>query len=247
VLDWPAFGTALWQVHDQLGIRPEYILPVLYLETAGTFLPSKTNPNNGAVGLNQFTVGPYGTYRGYVGVPVDQYQQWTASQQLAGPILNYWHDALSQGPIRSATRLMVAQLGPGRLANPPALGNVVYSAPSGEYAGNACVFDSPCSGSPSRGKKGYFTEQDVANVLAGYAQSPAVRDAIARAYAMRPGERPRDPVYGDDYALAMPRPPLVRPRPTPALFAIGALALTAGAAYAAAAYAIRRREPEPAS
>ena len=32
-LDWPAFGDALWKVSDRLGIRPEWQLPVIALES----------------------------------------------------------------------------------------------------------------------------------------------------------------------------------------------------------------------
>ena len=57
-LDWPAFGDALWTVSDELGIRPEWQLPVLSLETGGTFDPGAVN-TGGCVGLNQFCLGRF--------------------------------------------------------------------------------------------------------------------------------------------------------------------------------------------
>ena len=219
-LDWPAFGAALWSVSDQLGIRPEWQLPVLSMETGGTFSPSITN-SGGCVGLNQFCPG---TYSHYVGVPVSTYQTWPASAQLSGPILAYWRDALKYGPIRSATHLMLAQLGQGLLARPAGLGDIVFASPSSAYASNS-GFDS--------NRKGYITVQDIANAMAVQASRPAVKSALALAYAMRPNEPMSDPVYGDDYQTS----PLVRP-PTdtggsPILVAFGVMAIAAGAALVA--------------
>src|SRR5271154_4544373 len=132
MLDWPAFGDALWKVSDQLGIRPEWQLPVLSLKSGGTFDPSICNAG-GCCGLNQFCPVSYG----YVPVPMDEYRTWTASQQLAGPILNYWRDAMKYGPIRSSTRLMLAQLGQGLLRTAPSLDSVVFRSPSKEYTSNS--------------------------------------------------------------------------------------------------------------
>lgn len=172
-LDWPAFGEALWLVNDQLGIRPEWQLPVIYLETARTFDPSIMNPG-GCVGISQFCPS---TYPRYVHVPVDQYRRWTASAQLSGPVLAYWRDALTHGPIDSAARLMLAQLGHGLLSAAPNMNSVVFAAPSAEYQQNK-GFD--------QANKGYFTVQDLADVLAKQTNAPAVQDALARVYAMRP-------------------------------------------------------------
>ena len=220
MLDWPAFGNALWAVSDQLGIRPEWQLPVLSMETGGTFRPSIMNPD-GCVGLNQFCPG---TYEHYVNVPVSTYQTWLPSQQLAGPILNYWRNALRYGSIRSSTRLMLAQLGQTLLARAPALDSIIFRAPSREYTDNG-GFDT--------GRKGYIAVQDLANAMARQARSPVVLDALARAYALRPSERPRDPVYGDDYVLVSP--PILRSSGAPVVLMASALALAAAAGYAASA------------
>jgi hypothetical protein len=223
-LDWPAFGNALWAVSDKLGIRPEWQLPVLYLETGGTFSPAIMNAN-GCVGLNQFC--PV-TYPSYVHVPVSDYRTWSASQQLAGPILNYWRDALQYGPIRSSTRLMVSQFGQGHLATTPSLDSVVLR---GADAAQNPGFDAA--------HKGYITVRDIANVMAQKAAMPAVQQAIAAAYAMRPGEKMKNPVYGDDYMLTAEPPakppriiPPSRPPESVVLATVGAIMLGVAAGYA---------------
>ena len=237
-LDWPTFGNALWQVSDQLGIRPEWQLPVLGLETGGTFDPAIMN-QNGCVGINQFCPQ---TYPGYVSVPVSQYRTWPASAQLSGPVLAYWRNALKYGPIRSATRLMLSQFGQGLLAAAPALDSVVFQSPSQEYVQNAGL---------DTAHKGSITVQDIANAMSRQAQSPSVVDAISRAYAMRPTEKPRDAVYGYDYMSPSPSPfpgvtPPARPIGTsPVLVTVGALAMTAAAGFAAYLGRRGRREAEP--
>jgi len=197
-LDWPAFGSALWRVSDQTGIRPEWQLPVISLETAKTFDPAIENPG-GCVGLNQFCPSAYSNY---VSVPTSEYRTWPASRQLSGPILNYWEDAVrAYGPIQSAAKLMVSQLGHAFLPQAQTLDSVILASPNNEYASNVNL-------DPAR--KGYVTVRDLANALAHHARTPAVRDAIARAYAMRPGERPYDPAYGLDFggsAVEVVNPP----------------------------------------
>jgi len=224
-LDWPAFGTALWAVSDQLGIRPEWQLPVMALESG--LDPSICNAG-GCCGLNQLCPG---TFENYVNVPASTYRTWSASQQLAGPVLAYWRNATSFGSIRSATRLMQAQLAPGELSTTPSLDEVVYRSPSGGYEGNKGVFDAA--------GKGYITVQDLATVMAKYAASTDVRDAIARAYALRPDEQPSDPVYGEDFSHSSITPSFLRipdlrsAGATAAVYTISALALAAAAGYAA--------------
>jgi hypothetical protein len=179
-LDWPEFASALWKVNDQLGIRPEWQLAVIYLETAGTFDPSICNPY-GCCGINQLCKS---TYPHYVNVPVSEYVTWTASDQLNGPVFNYWRDALRSGPINSAGRLMLAQLSQGALARAPTLDSVVFSSPSAEYEQNKS-FDTA--------GKNYITLRDLENAANAYMRYPAVQNAIARAYALRGYVAPRAP------------------------------------------------------
>jgi hypothetical protein len=207
-LDWPVFGAALWAVSDATGIRPEWQLPVLYLETAATFDPAIVN-RSGCVGLNQFCPG---TFENYVPVSVEEYRKWPASMQLSGPILKFWRDARKFGRSpRSATRLMLAQLGRALLSVPPSLDRVVFRKPSegcgapskSAYCGNA-LFDVE--------KKGFITEADLARAMSQMAQKPQVKDAIAQAYAMRPEERMRETVFGEDYERVTP--PTQRKQPS---------------------------------
>ncbi len=165
MLDWPTFGDALWKVNNELGIRPEWALPVLYLESK--FDPSAINPY-GCAGLSQFCASAYSHY---VNVPVEQYRAWPASAQLAGPIFAYWRDA---GPIRSAAQLMIAQLGHALLPLASSPESVLFQAPDLAYTRNKS-FD--------LAQKGYVTVQDVANTMAAYAQKPAVQEAISMVYS----------------------------------------------------------------
>ena len=233
MLDWPAFGDALWRVNDRLGIRPEWVLPVLSLETGGTFDPAIMNPG-GCVGLNQFCPSAYSRY---VTVPIDQYRRWPASRQLSGPIFDYWRDAAASfGPIRSATKLMVAQLGHALLKRAGNLDSVLFTSPSGAYLANSSLDTS---------RKGFITVRDLANALGPRARSQGVREALARVYAMRPGERPYNPVYGTDFGFAaapleIVRPPMQASRTVSGFVAaVGVVTLTAAAGYSA--YEARRR------
>jgi hypothetical protein len=217
MLDWPAFGTALWTVSDALGIRPEWQLPVLSIESG---LDPATVNAGGCVGLNQFCPG---TFEQYVAAPAAEYRAWPASAQLAGPILAYWRNAARYGPIRSGARLMLAQLAPAELAQPPSLAAVVYAAPSDAYEKNKWL---------DAAGKHYFTVGDLAAAVAAASASPAVQQALAAAYSMRPSERPLDPVLGADWRLA--RPPATRRSSAPAWLPVaGVVVLAAVAAYAA--------------
>lgn len=227
-LDWPTFGEALWRVNDQLGIRPEWQLPVLHLES--NFNPSVVNPY-GCVGINQFCPG---TYASYVRVPVEQYRTWPASAQLAGPVFAFWRDALSRGPIQSAARLLLAQFGQERLKSVPELDNVLFRAPSLAYERNKGL---------DVERKGSVTEQDLANVMHRQAQLPAVADAITRAYALRPNDRPRETAYGDDYPIIVP--PTQRSPGSAIAAAAGLLALVAAAGYSILKLRPRFLQPAP--
>lgn len=164
MLDWPAFADALWLVNDELGIRPEWQLTVLYLESR--FNPASVNPY-GCVGLNQFCPSVYNLF---VPVPPEQYRAWPASVQLSGPIFKYWQGA---GAVRSAAGLMLVQLGRPQASDPS---SVVFQAPSLAYERNKS-FD-------VAGKQ-YITVADIEQSMRWFAQKPEVQDAIARAYALR--------------------------------------------------------------
>ena len=113
MLDWPTFGDALWRVSDATGIRPEWQLPVLYLESG--FDPSRPNAEGAPYyGLAQ-DYGPYLTRNGIA--PADYLAMSAAEQlsrivapRLAGMVKVY-------GPLRSATRVYQANFLPGRVRN----------------------------------------------------------------------------------------------------------------------------------
>lgn len=56
VKDTPStyFLNGVIQIAQKLGIDPNWIMGVMYIETAGTFSPSIQNPKSGATGLIQF-------------------------------------------------------------------------------------------------------------------------------------------------------------------------------------------------
>jgi len=141
---------------------------------------------------------------------------------------------------------MLAQLGHKLLRSAPALDSVVYAAPSREYAGNASVFD------PNG--KGYFTVGNIAAVMTHKARNLAVCEALAHAYALRPNERPRDPVYGDDFPGLVSgvtcsdfriEPPAVPRNLAAAVAATAAIALVAAAGVYVAFRSKTEPEPEP--
>jgi len=184
VLDQPGTSDALWKINNQLGIRPEWVLAVIYLESK--FNPASTNPS-GCVGLNQFCRG---TFSNYVGVSPEEYKSWPASAQLAGPIFNYWRDATRSGTIDSAAKLMVAQLSHAALGRVRSSNDVVFAAPSAEYEANKNVFD------PLPNRKGYFTLGDIAGVLGYLSGLPVVQAAVNEAYYLHDHPRLRTPGHG---------------------------------------------------
>ena len=224
-LDWPAFGNALWLVSDRLGIRPEWQLPVLDLESA--LNPASTN-SGGCVGLNQLCPS---TYSRYVNVPAATYKQWPASAQLSGPVFAYWRDSLAYGRIDSAARLMVAQLGQRLLSTATAPDDTVLAAPSQEYTANSNL---------DLSRNGQITVRDLADVLARRARSPEVQEALGRAYAMRPNETP-----SEDYSFALVDPPIIKSKAGVIAATVGVIAIVAAASYGALKWITSRPEPEP--
>lgn len=223
-LDWPAFGNALWMVSDRLGIRPEWQLQVLNLESS--LNPSSVN-SGGCVGLNQLCPS---TYPNYVNVPVNDYRKWTASAQLSGPVFAYWRDALTNGPINSAARLMVAQLGQRLLSTAVAPNDTVLAAPSPGYAANSGL-------DLSHDRR--ITVQDLTDMMTRQARSPAVQEAVARTYALRPNQIP-----GEDFSFALVDPPLIKSKAGVVAATVGVIVIVAAASYGALKWITRPSEPE---
>lgn len=180
-LDWPATGQALWALSDATGgmLRPEYVIPVLWNESA--FDPTIVN-SIGCTGVNQQC--PPNVPSGYA--------SWSASQQISATAGPAWRaDIAKYGPIRSGTKLYVANLYPAALAHASTLDSMVTN--------NASVLDA--NPGIDRGHKGYISVGDMGYLIAKAAALPQVQSAIAQAYALRPGESPHDPVLGEDYAV----------------------------------------------
>jgi hypothetical protein len=182
MLDFPAFGQALWGLYGATGIRPEYAIVSMMLESG--LNPGAVN-GVGCTGLNQMCAG----------IPED-YASWTASQQVTGVITPFWIGLVKRyGAIESGARLEQGNMYPASLAYARSLSSVIVSTTQDKpaYDGNKGAFDP--------GNTGAITVQGIADALRKLASSDAVQSAIDRTYAVRSVERPKDPVYGDDFGF----------------------------------------------
>jgi hypothetical protein len=217
MLDFPASGQALWALSDRGGPRPEYLLPVLYYESG--FNPAVQN----AAGAPYYGIGQNGAgLIAQFGADPQTYLTWPASQQLSTVVTAYFLSYAGQ--LNSGTRTYQAEYLPGTLKTARSLGDIIASSnddPHGYYAANK-TFDWD--------HKGSITVGDMAHAVASMAAKPAVQQAIAQTYALRPSESPRDPVYGTDFGA------FGRLSTTDALL----LAVAAASAVAAVAVAINR-------
>jgi hypothetical protein len=196
-LDFPAFGSGLWALYDSTGLRPEYVLPVLYSESG--FSTTITN-SIGCIGINQAC--PFAWT-----IPSD-YASYSASQQLASVVAPMFKANIAKsGPINSGTRAYQSNFLPATMDGTAgwtaarSLDDVVVSK-SGPTNQNAADYNGNIGLDVAR--KGYITVADLAHFIAKAAASSAVKSAIAQTYALRPGESPQDPVYGTDFSSSSP-------------------------------------------
>lgn len=178
---------ALWTLYDKSGIRPEYVLPVLYYES--TFDPTKPN----AAGAPYYGIGQdFGPYLERHGVTPADYLQQTAAQQLTAIVVPRLAAlAKHYGTPRSATRVYQANFLPGTLSTVTLLFQPLAYSGSAVYKANS-HFD--------RQNKGAIVLADLARATAQAAAAPDTRAAIARAYELRTSSGPaREPVFGEDY------------------------------------------------
>ena len=177
---------ALWALYDASGIRPEYVLPVLYYESS--FRPDALNAPTEASGLGQ----DLGVYLRRKGIDPTDYRTWSAAEQIdrvIAPRLTTL--AKHYGIPRSATRVYQSNFMPATLATAPALWSPVAWAGSQEYASNPHV---------DRIGKGSITVSDFAALVASVKNAPELKNAIARAYQVRKTDGPaREPIYGADF------------------------------------------------
>ena len=187
MLDEPASALALWALFDAGGPRPEYVLPVLWAESG--FDSGIQNAAGAAqYGLNQASPT---LISAYAGTDPATYVTWPASQQIGTVVRGFVLDLVRQyGPLRSATRLEQGNILPASLATAKTLSSAVMTFGDPYYSGNHNL---------DTANKGVVTVADLAAFVRAAAATPNVQAAIATTYQQRPGERPRDPVLGEDF------------------------------------------------
>lgn len=184
MLDFPATGQALWALYDRGGPRPEYLLPGLYFESG--YDPSIVN-SLGYTGINQASTAMLASY----GLTSAAYAAMPASQQISQVVTpEYLGIVARYGPLNSGTRAYQANFLPATLATAKSLSSVLASQGDAVYAANSGL---------DRNHSGDITVGDMAAAVATMASKPAVQSAITQTYALRPGESPKDPVYGTDF------------------------------------------------
>lgn len=176
----------LWTLYDKSGIRPEWVLPMLYLESG--FDPTLQN----RAGAPYFGVAQdYGPYLERHGITPAEYQAMPAAAQLAAIVVPRLVELnRAWGPLRSATRVYQGNYQPATLKTARLLASVVVWKGSPAYASNT-ILDVTHDGA--------ITVSDLAWWMADRAEQPEARAALRRAYALRPTEKPANTVYGTDF------------------------------------------------
>jgi hypothetical protein len=180
--------SALWSIYDAIGVRPEYLIPVLYLESG--FDPSIQNRAGAAAyGIAQTSFAKLVV----LGTTPDAFLALSQAAQIRAAVAPYFASVVHRyGPLRSATRAYQANFEPATLATATGLSSVIEFRGSRAYADNAQALDP--------WKHGAITVADLAVVMARMVAAPAVKAATARAYVLRPSEAPPRPaVFGDDF------------------------------------------------
>ncbi len=186
MLDATAYQ-ALWGIYDATGIRPEWLVPVLYHESG--LNPAATNGAYHGIGQNS----PADIQR-YSGVDPATYLTWSAGAQLNTAVRGYFQAIVAAyGSLRSGVRIYQAEFLPATLPTARNLSDVIASTsndPYGFYASNQSL-------DPNH--DGIITLQDLADVVSHDAKAPQVQAALAATYAIRPDETQTDPALGDDF------------------------------------------------
>lgn len=201
-LDFPASGDALWAVYDKTGIRPEYLLPVLFTESG--FNPAVPNQAGAPFyGINQIS----GAFLQARGIDPGDYLTWPASRQLREVVLPYMQGEVESSHVipASGTRTYQMNFLPGTLGLVKKLAGILAvkgnSSPvPGGGVSQAAVYDA--NAGLDFNKSGAITLGSLAHFIGKAASNGAVQNAIASTYAERPGEAPRDPVLGTDFQLS---------------------------------------------
>lgn len=184
-----------WQIYNETGIRPEWLIPVLYAESGlNPAIPNQAGQP--FYGINQASAS---LIQQFAGTDPQTYLTWPASRQLQTVVLGFMKGLVaSYGPLRSGVRVYLANFLPATLPAVKHLTDTVTAAPSAYYNAN--------KGLDAKGK-GYISLQDLANFVARAAATQTAKDAIAQAYASvdtgstNPYGPETDPVYGLDYGF----------------------------------------------
>lgn len=128
------FAEKVRAISRRLGIDPDWLMAVMYHESAGTFSPSKRNPSSGATGLIQF-IGS--TAAGLLGIKNTKDGRAQALQRMASMSqleqLDYVEKYLAaKGPMRSLDDVSSAVFA-GHVADP---GEVLFRQGSDAYDKN---------------------------------------------------------------------------------------------------------------
>lgn len=179
---------ALWSIYDATGIRPEYLLPVLYFESG--FNPSLAN----AAGLPYYGIAQTAaSHLAALGTTPADFLALSAGAQIRLAVAPYFRTVVkSYGPVGSATRAAQANFLPATLQSVPDLSQVLAHAGTRTFADNARAFGAAGASA--------IRVADLALTMSKSAAAPAVASATARAYELRPSAgRPRNAVFGSDF------------------------------------------------
>lgn len=174
---------ALWGIWQATGIRPEWLLPVLYHESS--LNPAASNGTYFGIGQNSTT-----DIQRFAGVSSSSYLALPASQQLSTVVQGYF--AQYAGQIGSGWRCYQAEYLPATLGTATSLDSVIASSandPNNFYKDNPSL---------DFNHDGQITLGDLAQVVSAAAATAHVKAAIKAAYAIAPlwAGLPTDPTYG---------------------------------------------------
>lgn len=177
---------ALWALFDATGVRPEWVLPVLWIES--NFDPTLPNREGAPYyGIGQTS----GAWLQAHGIAPADFLTWSAADQIRAAVQPYFAAVVARyGPIRSGVRAYQANFLPATLPTARALSAIVTVRGEAAYNANRSL---------DFLRDGAITLSDLAAVVSFAAHRPEVQGAIVAAYAQRPDERPTPPVLGAEY------------------------------------------------
>jgi hypothetical protein len=177
---------ALWSLYDATGIRPEWVLPTLWIESG--FDPSVPNGQGAPYyGIGQTSAGDIAK----LGTTPADYLTWPADEQLRRAVAPYFVRLVATyGPLRSGVRVYQANFQPATLPSVRKLWQVVAwrGTPAYDYNQGLDAL-----------RDGAITLSDLALRITEASRRPEVVAAMLAAYTQRPGEQASNPVFGAEY------------------------------------------------